>query len=273
MTRFRVPPIIEGMTPDDLSADSITAGLETLFVGRTALYYPRVTSPMGIARDEAQRGCAEGTVVIAEEQTAARGRLRRAWTSPQGNIALSVILRPAMDHLHSLTMISSLAVVRAIERVAGLRPDIKWPNDVLIGGKKVCGILIESSLSGAAVDYAILGIGLNVNLDVAAFPEIADTSTSLRHELGKEVSRVEFLQALFAELEFFYLTSTAGDAVFDQWRKRLVTLGQRVRAASPTGDSAIEGVAEAVTRDGSLVLLLPDGSRTRVLAGDVTLQA
>jgi BirA family biotin operon repressor/biotin-[acetyl-CoA-carboxylase] ligase len=261
------------MTPDKLSADAITAGLETLFVGRTTLYYPSVTSTMDIARDEAQRGADEGTVIIAEEQTAARGRLKRAWTSPQGNIALSVILRPAVGNLPSLIMVSSLAVVRAIERVAGLRSGIKWPNDVLIGGRKVCGILIESSLSGTAVDHAILGIGLNVNLDVAAFPEIAETATSLRHELGKEISRVELLQALFAELEFFYTASTAGDAVYDQWRKRLVTLGQKVRAASPTGDSAIEGVAEAVARDGSLVLLLPDGSRTRVLAGDVTLQA
>ena len=273
MTRSRVPPIIEGMTPDDVSADAIAAGLETLFVGRTALYHRRVTSTMDIARDEAQGGAAEGTVVIAEEQTAARGRLKRAWASPQGNIALSVILRPSIGNLHLLTMVASLAVVRAVERVAGLQPDIKWPNDVLIGGKKVSGILIESSLSGAAVDYAILGIGLNVNLDVTAFPEIAETATSLRHELGKAVSRVELLQALLAELEFFYMTSTAGDAVFDQWRRRLVTLGQKVRAASATGDSAVEGIAEAVARDGSLVLLLPDGSRIRVLAGDVTLQA
>ena len=261
------------MTENDLSAEAITNGLETRFVGQRTLYFPSLATTMDLARQEALKGALEGTVVIADEQTAARGRLQRVWLTPQGNIALSVVLCPHKEHLHKLIMVSSLAVSRCIETVTGLRPDIKWPNDVLIKGKKAGGILIESDVRLDRVNYAIIGIGINVNLNVANFPEIHATATSLSHELGREVSRLNLVRQLLKEIESHYLASSSGDSVYEQWQQRLVTLSKKVRATSVTGVTVIEGIAESVDRDGSLWLRLEDGKLSRVLAGDVTLSA
>jgi BirA family biotin operon repressor/biotin-[acetyl-CoA-carboxylase] ligase len=259
------------MTENDLSAENITSGLETRFVGQRTLYFSSLTTTMEVARQEALKGTPEGTAVIAGEQTAARGRLHRVWLTPQGNIALSVVLYPHREHVHSLMMVGSLAAARSIEIVTSLRTAIKWPNDVLIAGKKVCGTLIESDVRASRVNYAIMGIGMNVNLNVADFPEIRVTATSLSQELGKEVSRLSLVRCLLSEIEFFYLASTAGDAVYEQWQRKLVTLGKEVRAVSATGETALTGIAESVDRDGSLWLRLEDSNLTRVTAGDVTL--
>ncbi len=256
------------MTDSDLSAESISRGLATRFIGRRTVYHRRLPTTMDTARDEARSGAAEGTVVVAGEQTAARGRLKRSWFSPRGNIAFSVVLYPTRQQLPGLVMVSSLAVVGGIEAVTGLRPVVKWPNDVLVAGKKVCGILIESSFQGSRLDYAIVGIGINVNLDPTDFPEITPIATSLSLELGKGVSRTELLRAVLTEMERLYLAPHA--AVFRQWRDRLVTLGNDVRITS--GDTTLDGVAESVNPDGSLMLRLPDGRLTRVTIGDVSLR-
>jgi BirA family biotin operon repressor/biotin-[acetyl-CoA-carboxylase] ligase len=259
------------MKENDLSAEAITDGLETRLVGQRTLYFPSLTTTMDMARQEALEGTPEGTVVIADEQTAARGRLQRVWLTPQGNIALSVVLYPQKEHMHTLIMVASLAVSDCIETVTGLTSDIKWPNDVLIRGKKVCGILIESDVQTDRVNYAIVGIGINVNLDMADFPEIQATATSLSHELGEEISRLRLVRQLMKEIESYYLASSTGDTVYKQWQGRLITLGKRVRATSATGETVLEGIAESVNRDGSLWLRLKDGNLSRVLTGDVTL--
>ncbi len=256
------------MTDSDLSAESISRGLATRFIGRRTLYYGRLPTTMDAARDEARAGAAEGTVVVAGEQTAARGRLKRTRFSPQGNIALSVVLYPTRQQLPGLIMVSSLAVAGGIEAVTGLRPAVKWPNDVLVGGRKVCGILIESSLQADRVDYAIVGVGINVNLDPTDFAEITPTATSLSLEVGKSVSRLRLIRAVLSELERLYLAPQ--ETVFHQWRDRLVTLGRDVRVTS--GDTALDGVAESVEPDGSLMLRLPDGRLTRITVGDVSLR-
>jgi BirA family biotin operon repressor/biotin-[acetyl-CoA-carboxylase] ligase len=260
------------MTENNLSAEAITSGLETRFVGQRTLYFPSLTTTMDRARQEALKGAPEGTVIITDEQTAARGRLQRVWLNPQGNIALSVILYPEKENLHTMIMGASLAVSDCIETITSIRPDIKWPNDVLIKGKKVGGILIESNVREGRVIYAIIGIGINVNLDVAAFPEIQTKATSLSYELGREVSRLDLIRHLLKEIESYYLlTSSAGDTVYQQWQQRLITLGKKVRATSATGKTTLEGIAESADRDGSLWLRLADRSLTKVLAGDVTL--
>ena len=256
------------MTESDLSAESISHGLTTRFIGRRAVYYQRLPTTMDAARDETRAGAAEGTVVVAGEQTAARGRLKRTWLSPRGNLAFSLVLYPTREQLSTLIMVSSLAVVGGIETVTGLQAGIKWPNDVLVDGRKVCGILIESSLQADRVDYAIVGVGINVNLDPADFPEITPTATSLSLEVGKSVSRLRLLRAVLTEMERLYLAPQ--EAVFHQWRDRLVTLGREVRVTS--GDTALDGVAESVEPDGSLMLRLPDGRLTRITIGDVSLR-
>lgn len=256
------------MTEIDLSAESISRGLTTRFIGRRTVYHQRLPTTMDAARDEARNGAAEGTVVVAGEQTAARGRLKRSWLSPRGNIAFSVILYPTREQLAALIMVSSLAVVGGIETVTGLQAGIKWPNDVLVAGKKVCGILIESSFQGSRLDYAIVGVGINVNLEPADFPEITPIATSLSLELGKSVSRLRLIRTVLSDLERLYLAPQ--ETVFRQWQDRLVTLGSDVRVTS--GDTLLDGVAESVEPDGSLMLRLPDGRLTRITVGDVSLR-
>ncbi len=258
------------MVGDSLSAASITSELGTRFVGQRVIYYPSLTSTMEVARREAQQGAAEGTVIIADEQTAGRGRRGRVWLSPRGSIALSIILYPSLSHLPSLIMLASLAVVHSIEAVTGLKSQIKWPNDVLVNGRKVCGILIESDVQGNAVNYAIIGIGINANLRLADFPEILPIATSLSDELGRDVSRLSIIRCLLVETERVYLALSAGGSIYEEWRDSLVTLGRRV--CVKTGEAIYEGVAESVARDGSLLLRGPDGSLTRIVAGDVTLR-
>ncbi len=258
------------MVANSLSAAAITEGLATRFTGQRVLYYPRLTSTMDIARQEAQNKAAEGTMVIADEQTAARGRLKRAWISPGGNIAFSIILYPGITHLPYLIMLASLAVVHSIESVTGLKSQIKWPNDVLINGRKVCGILIESDVRSNAVHYTIIGIGINVNLRLADFPEISAIATSLADEAGRDVSRLSLLRHLLIEIESRYLALSQGELPYEEWRDSLVTLGKRVHVK--TGETTLEGLAESVAGDGSLLLRLADGSLSKIIAGDVTLR-
>ncbi|MFC2019104.1 biotin--[acetyl-CoA-carboxylase] ligase [Chloroflexota bacterium] len=243
--------------------------LKTRFVGKWIVYHERLPSTMVAARREVKQGAREGMVVIAGEQTEGRGRRRRHWLSPRGNVALSIILYPEISHLPSLIMLASLAVVRSVSALTGLNPRIKWPNDVLIGDRKLCGILAESSVRGDRVDYAIIGIGLNVNLEPGCFPEIAPLATSLYHELGRQFSLVEVIRGLLVEVEKLYLSLKDGGPIYEEWRKLLVTLGQRVQVK--WGDTVYEGTAEAVARDGSLLLRHADGSTTRAVAGEVTL--
>ncbi len=257
------------MVEEEFTLASITDGLETSFIGRKVIYYPSLASTMLVARQEAQRGAAGGTVILAGEQTEGRGRVERTWLSPEGNIALSVILHPDVASLPYLIMIASLAVVHSIEAVTGLKTQIKWPNDILIDGKKVCGILIENEVKGNKAVYAIVGIGINVDLGPSDIAGISAPTTSLKAELGKKVLLADVVRHLLVEMERLYLTLPDGEPVFQAWRDKLVTLGKRVRVES--GGTVLEGIAESVDGSGALLLRHTDGSSTRVVAGDVTL--
>jgi len=258
------------MGENTLSSSSLTGSLPTSFIGQRIIYHSRLTSTMDTAHWEAQKGAAGGTVIIAGEQTGGRGRARRTWLSPPGNIALSVILHPDISLLHYLIMIASLAVVRSIEAVTGLKPQIKWPNDILINGKKICGILIENEVKGDQVTYAIIGIGINVGLRPSDIPELSSIATSLNDEMGRDVSCLDIVRCLLVEMERLYLILPDGESVYREWRDRLVTLGRSVRVEA--GNKVLEGIAESVDRSGALILRHTDGSSTRVVAGDVTLR-
>ncbi len=254
-----------------LNAELVDTQLTTTFVGRRMRCLPSASSTQDVARAEAEGGAPEGTVVLAEEQTAGRGRLGRSWVSPAGtNLYLTIVMRPDVERLRSLSMVAPLAVAEAVEETAGLSPRIKWPNDVLIGGRKLAGVLIETELSGQAVRYSLVGIGLNVNLDVERAPEIADIATSLKRETGHEMSREAVLASLLNRFEALYIVAQQGSAVHEAWRSRLETLGRQVRARF--GQQVEEGLAEDVDAEGSLILRRPDGSRVTVAAGDVTLR-
>lgn len=246
-------------------------GLKTKFVGRYCCRYSELPTTMETARKLAREGVPEGTVVIADVQTAGRGRLGRSWFSPLGGLAMSVIFKPSLAHLPYMVMIASLAVVKAIKKITGLRCSIKWPNDVLIGNKKVCGILMESEMVSGQVNFVILGVGVNINFDPSILPEISDIATSLSRELGREVDRDKFTCALLFELEKLYLNVQAGgsNSVYKEWKGYLETLGKWVIVKS--GQQVDRGKAADVTEQGSLILRRADGSLIELMAGDVTI--
>jgi len=252
------------------SSRAVREGLTTRFVGRRLEYRAVLGSTQDLARELAQAGAREGTVVLAGRQRAGRGRLGRSFISPQGGLYFTVVLRPALDHLRSLPIVAAVAVARGLERVAGLNTALKWPNDVLVGGRKICGILLESELMGQAVSYVLLGIGVNVNADLSAYPEIAALATSAAAEADRPVSREALAAAVLNELEDLYLAAQAGRLVQDEWRARLETLGREVRVTY--GEQVEDGLAEDVDGDGSLILLRRNGSRVTIVAGDVTLR-
>ena len=258
------------MSEEQLSRNRITKGLTTRFIGQNVMYFDSVTSTNDVARQQASQRVPEGTAIIAEYQTTGRGRLKRTWVSPQGNIAITVILYPARKNLPYLTMLAALAVLRSIEITTGLNCQLKWPNDVLINNKKVCGILSESQATSDSVDYAIIGIGTNVNMKLSDYPDIASIATSLADETGKEVSRLLLLRNLFLEMEKLYIRLQAGESPLAEWRDNLVTLGKSVHVRS--GDDVFEGIAESVADDGSLLLRCIDGKLLKFMAGDVTLR-
>jgi BirA family biotin operon repressor/biotin-[acetyl-CoA-carboxylase] ligase len=247
---------------------SIQSRLNTRFVGRQLYYYHQLPTTMETAKELVKKGAPEGTVVIAGTQTTGRGRLARTWLSPEGSLAMSIILKPSLNKLPQLVMIASLSVVRAIKQVAGLETYIKWPNDVMIKGKKVCGILIENEVGGGRVNFAVIGIGINVNFNPPDFPEIADIATSLSHETGTEISFVELAGTLLDELERLYLEAQAGAAVYKEWQENMETLGKRIKVN--TGKTVEQGQAETITENGNLVLRHDDGSLAEIVAGDVT---
>ena len=254
---------------EKITEASIARDLNTSFIGQRIIYHSKIPSTMKVARREALEGALEGTAIIADEQTVGKGRIGRFWSSPKGCIALSIILYPKPAYLPSLIMVASLAVMHTIKCVTGLRSQIKWPNDVLINGKKVCGILVESGIQGSESNYAIVGIGINVNLEATCLDEVSLTATSLSDELGSQVSRLEIARELLREMECLYLSAQDGEAVYQEWRQNLETLGRWVNVKS--GNDLYEGFAESVEKDGSLMLRLKDGSLKRIVAGDITL--
>jgi BirA family biotin operon repressor/biotin-[acetyl-CoA-carboxylase] ligase len=225
---------------------------------------------MDICRAYAEQGAGEGLVVLADAQTAGRGRAGRNWYSPPGqSLYLSILLRPDLPprRIGWLTMLGALAVADAISQFSILNSQLrlKWPNDVLLNGKKVAGVLVESSLTGDRLDYAVLGIGLNVNTCFDNAPEeVQMRATSLREALGHEVDREVALERLLAAFGTRYATLPASPLA--DYVRRLDTLGKHVRLQA--GDETVEGEALRVEDDGALVVMT-NGSERVVTFGDV----
>ncbi len=239
--------------------------LRTRYMGRRIHWFEQVTSTNEVARQLADAGAPEGTAVVARTQTEGRGRLGRRWVSPPGGLWLSVVLRPlaAPHEVPRLGLAVGLACSRAVERSCGVQVGLRWPNDLVVHGRKVGGVLVES---GPELRWVVVGIGINANVAQDLLPEGA---TSLQETTGAPVDRGQLLQALLAELELCYELFRGGDwaTLLDWWRSRSTTLGRRVRVHVSSG--VYEGVAEDVDEDGALVVRLPDGRRKRVVAGEV----
>lgn len=244
--------------------------LRTEAFGRNLIFEPVVGSTMDLARDAAHHGAPEGTVAVADEQTAGRGRMGRSWvTPPAANLTCTLLLRPPAAVLRQVAMIAPLAVVHAVEE-QGLRASIKWPNDVQVAGKKLAGVLIEAEIEGGSASAVLCGIGLNVNFDPRAHEETRDIATSLAVELARDVAREPLLASLLLHFERLYHDAQSGASMRAAWRDRLITLGQHVRATMP--DGVVEGVAEDVDETGALLIRTPDNQLVTVEAGDVTLR-
>lgn len=244
-------------------------------IGRDIRVFQETTSTNDVIEKLARDEVKEGAVVFAETQTKGRGRLGRTWMSPtEKGLWFSVLLRPDLrpQEATQLTVASATALVRAVRSVTGLQPEIKWPNDILIGGRKVAGILTELSAELDHVKHIILGIGVNVNLGPAEFPaELRKLATSLKIEAGRPIARSELAAAILWELDADYARITNGlfGNVADEWEAYCTTLGREV--VIRTGDHQIRGRAESLGEDGALVLRTDHGRLERITGGDVTL--
>lgn len=264
-------------TPDVLHADDLLTRLgRTRVVGRDIRVFQSTTSTNDIIERLARDGVKEGAVVFAESQTKGRGRLGRKWLSPPGQgLWLSVLLRPALrpQEVTQLTIAAATALRRALHLETGMRADIKWPNDLLLRGRKVAGILTELSAELDRVKHVVLGIGVNVNFDPGAFPpDLRKQATSLKAELGRPVSRPELATAILRELDADYARIWDGQftAVADEWEEHCTTLGREV--GIQIGGRRAWGRAEALDEDGALLLRTEHGHVERIIGGDVTVE-
>jgi BirA family transcriptional regulator, biotin operon repressor / biotin---[acetyl-CoA-carboxylase] ligase len=263
--------------PDARHADDLSARLgKTRVVGREIHVFQETTSTNDVAARLAQGGAKEGAVVFAESQTKGRGRMGRAWISPAGKgLWFTVLLRPDIppQGTTQLTVAAATALTRAVTLQTGLVPEIKWPNDLLIRGRKIAGILTEMRAELDRVQEVLLGIGMDVNLEPADFSEpLRKTATSLRIETGQKVNRADLAVAILRELDRDYQAVVEGqfNRLAEQWEERCTTLGCQV--AIRFGDRVIRGRAESLDDDGALLVRGTHGHLERIVGGDVTVE-
>lgn len=261
--------------PDRMLANEIKDKLQTAVFGTKIHYFSEIGSTNNEAKSLAAKGEPEGTVVIAERQSTGRGRLARGWFSPPGKgIWFSLILRPPFLPCHApqCTLLAAVAVTRAIRRMTNLPCGIKWPNDILLAGKKLVGILTEMSAEMDRINYVVIGIGLNVNFETDDFPpELHPIASSLQIAAGHPVPRVDLLCVILQEMEQLYYEALQDGfgGVLAKWRELSVTLGQAVDVCAP--DEQYSGIAADIDHEGAL-LVDTDQGRQRVIAGDVSIR-
>lgn len=242
--------------------------LVRLLSPRPFRFFQRVDSTQDLAREWLQDGAPEGAVVIADEQLKGRGRHGHDWTTPPGSaLALSVILRPPAEALPHVTMLGALAIAGMLDKLSADDVGIKWPNDVQLKGRKVCGVLPEAVWNGSRLQGVILGIGVNVRVDFSGTP-LADTAISIEPALRRTVNRVELLALLLGQVDL-WMEQLGQTALFDAWKARLTTLGQQITVSQEAGGTT-RGVAEDVDSQGALLLRDDKGEVHRILAGDVS---
>ncbi len=260
--------------PDRVNEANVKKYLQTNLYGSTIHYFDTCESTQFIAHKEAQSGAPDGTVIISEEQTSGKGRMSRPWASAaQKGIWMSIILRPKLtpQQAPQMTLVAAVAVTRAIQEVTGIEPSIKWPNDILVDGKKVTGILTELQADPDRIKAVILGIGMNVNQ--TDFPSDLETiATSLKMILGKSVNRAQLIAKILQFLEqYTKLYETEGFVPIKLlWESYSNTAGRRIRAVML--NETIEGTALGISNDGMLELKLDDGTVRGIYSADIELR-
>jgi len=259
-------------SPDRLSAEDLSARLQTRIVGCELVCFEETDSTNLQALRLGEQGATEGTVLVAESQRSGKGRLGRHWLSPSGvNLYTSIILRPRIPPWDApqLTFLSAVAVARAVQQVCALPARVKWPNDILINGRKVAGLLNELSAETDAVHFVVLGIGLNINMRADQIPaSLRYPATSLAIEMDRPLSRVEVACAVYRQLDdLYHLYLNEGfDPIRLAWEACFDLVGEKVRVES--GDRTLSGIVQGIDIDGAL-LVAAAGTVERVLAGDV----
>jgi len=254
--------------PDVPLEQEIQEGLKTAVIGKHIQYLPSVPSTNDFLKHLAKQGEAEGTIIIAEEQTNARGRKNRYWSSPKEGLWFSILLRPRIPPQKAMlvTMIASIALTQAIHRGIGIKPQIKWPNDLLIQGKKVCGILTELSAEMDQIEYMIIGIGLNVNNTIPK--ALQSSSTSLKQSAHRHVSRVMLMQAICIAFDEWYEQLNKGfeDRIRSKWLSFSQIKGKTVEIDRE--HTTIKGMVKGIDPQGALIIESEKGIQ-HILTGDV----
>ncbi len=235
---------------------------------RPVRFHAQIGSTNDVALDWLREGAVHGAVVIADEQVKGKGRLGRVWQTPPGTaLIVSVILRPQIEHLPQITMLGALAIYDMVKHLGLAQVGVKWPNDVMLSGLKVSGILPEAVWENGELSGVVLGMGINVRINFAN-TELADRAISIEPVLGRPVSRLDLLVNLLGRLDY-WMERLGSDELFNTWQNRLITLGQQVRLV--TANKEIYGTAQSVDGDGALNILQADGRVERVIAGDIAL--
>lgn len=263
------------MNTTRLSRPEVILGLDTEEIGRNLVVAEEMDSTNNELKRMAEQGAESGFLVVSDSQTAGKGRRGRNWASPKGsNIYMSLLLRPGFlpDRASMLTLVAALAVREAILLVTGISTQIKWPNDLVYEGKKVCGILTEMSAEADYIHYVVIGIGINVN--IKEFPEeIRRTATSLMLESGKKVDRNKIISAFCNSFEKKYERFVEMEdmtLLLNEYNENLVNNGRSVRIIEPSGE--YEGVSEGIDKEGKLTVKKEDGTVTKVMSGEVSVR-
>ncbi len=261
----------------DLSIESIRNALskEPYKIGSDLIFYDTIGSTNTVSAEFALKGCKEGTVIIADEQTTGKGRLGRKWISPTGkNLYMSIILRPPISTRGAtiLTIMSAVACCIALRNITSLPVMIKWPNDLMVGYKKIGGILTEIKADIDKITYAIIGIGININLDIEDLPQdVREIATSIKDLTGREFSRTEAIIEVLREMQKWYdtLLSNGKGEIISYWQDLSSTIGKKVKAT--IFNNAYIGIAEAIDNEGLLILRLQDNTYMKIDAGDIAM--
>ena len=259
----------------NFNEQNLKAAFSRMMIGKTLYFFPETGSTNTLAFRLAEEGASEGTVVIADSQTEGRGRMKRKWLSPPAsNLYTSIILRPEMSPALAspLTITAGVAVAELLSSYCPGAVHLKWPNDVLINGRKVCGILASAKTNGRRTEFVVLGIGLNINMKKDDMPpDLRESVTSLREETGCDLSRLSVTVKLFEQMGKFYnIFLNEGFApIRDLWHDYFGVMNKHVEVAC--GEEMIGGKAAGVDETGALILIDGDGKKRRVIAGDALL--
>ncbi len=261
--------------PDLLLPQEIQRGLSTNYIGKEIYYFPELKSTNIMAKEKVlhrAEGMDEGTLIIAEKQSAGKGRLGREWFSPAGGIWLSIILYPQLfpSYISRITLMTAVAVVRAIKICTHIKSQIKWPNDILINEKKVCGILTEMSAELDIINWVVVGVGINMNINHREFPEdIQENTISLKEVSGKEILRVKVVQIFLQEFEKYYesLKRREFPSILKEWKLYSHTLGRKIRV--DLGERIVTGEVVNINEEGALILKKEDGELAEIISGTI----